>query len=826
MEFSGTSTASSVLRSLLDQHGAGTGNDRSGNSTTRTTAESLLQPSLKIVQEKPITLSNGRKLTLKPKHGYMLDIEKRAVEEAALGANKQEPVNMKNLYEKVKIKETTMRDLQKYDLQAAEMQSNVNELKKLTDLKNGNGKKGKKANTLWTEKYRPRKFIDLIGNEKVNAGILRWLNEWNHAVKNGKLINNGLQGLDAFSDPLKRPRKKVLLIHGPPGIGKTTIAQCVCRQLGYEMQEINSSDERGGTVVKEKVKNALKMRSLSGKNVCLLLDEIDGAGGNEGGFIKVLTYLLHKDKKATEEWNSFHKFKYNKKEDILKRPIIAMCNDLGAHCLEQLKPYCEIVSFKKGSKRTIKKRLKAILINENIRDVNESLLDDLIVSLDGDIRNCINFLQFNSKDLNGRVKDSEVLWFQLLKDIFNLENKNVNNKKSKSDIFRELMTKLTNSSSDLNRINMGCFNLMLQLNDEYGSNLNKLDEVSDWLYFQDIMGKHFTMFDRDEYQAYGAITPLKFFRLFANFSDGNYYDKSQRFKYKSQENFELRRSIQDIVNKLMVHYGSNLTKQILLVNEIYMLNYIIIPNVDKNKSIKEFEHDKSGKICKILKIMESLDIKVEMGALKNNGRFKNSYITYNKLQPDIVIGLIDPNCVADKPNRNGENGVDNDYDNDQGNNVNEIRAMPYIKVFESVLRLSQQRELRELKRLQELGDDEDGDEDDGDRNKRRRTGTGTGSPSAAAAGGGVITSGASGASDRGAEKQGMDPSETTDATAVDTFKRKYSTFHMHLSGKSGGVNTADNGRSVMAANENRIWVKYNEGFSNAVRKELVWKDLF
>ena len=218
-----------------------------------------------------------------------------------------------------------------------------------------------------------------------------------------------------------------------------------------------------------------------------------------------------------------------------------------------------------------------------------------------------------------------------------------------------------------------------------------------------------------------------------------------------------------------------------------------------------------------------------MGALKNNGRFRNSYITYNKLQPDIVIGLIDPNCVADKPNRNGENGVDvdNDYDNDQGNNVNEIRAMPYIKVFESVLRLSQQRELRELKRLQELGDDEDGDEDDGDRNKRRRTGTGTGSPSAGGGGGGgVITSGASGASDRGAEKQGMDPSETSDATAVDTFKRKYSTFHMHLSGKSGGVNIADNGRSVMAANENRIWVKYNEGFSNAVRKELVWKDLF
>ncbi|NOY21857.1 AAA family ATPase, partial [Shigella flexneri] len=52
-------------------------------------------------------------------------------------------------------------------------------------------------------------------------------------------------------DPLKRPRKKVLLIHGPPGIGKTTIAQCVCKQLGYEMHEINSSDERSGPAVKD-----------------------------------------------------------------------------------------------------------------------------------------------------------------------------------------------------------------------------------------------------------------------------------------------------------------------------------------------------------------------------------------------------------------------------------------------------------------------------------------------------------------------------------------------------------------------------------------------
>ncbi|KAG0686542.1 hypothetical protein C6P40_003837, partial [Pichia californica] len=604
--------------------------------------KSLLQTNSNVVVDKQVTLSNGNRIILHAKSTKSKDSERDVL--SNMNWDKEsicEMVNMTEILEKIRIDEITKAELSKFDENNLILEESRKDLELLTK-KNKKNKSKINSNSLWTEKYRPRKFIDLIGNEKINSQILKWLNDWNYVVNGGKLIDSNTYNRDISIDPLKRPRKKIILIHGPPGIGKTTIAQCVCKQLGYEMQEINSSDERSGNVVKEKIKNTLKMNSLSGKNMCLLLDEIDGAFGNENGFIRILIGLLNKDIKATEEWNSFNKLKYNKKEDFIKRPIIAMCNDISAHCLDQLKPYCEIISFKKSSKNSIKKRLKMIIENEKLGEINESLLDDLIISLDGDIRNCINFLQFQSKNLNGKLKDIEINWFKILKDIFNIDNLNIKNEKSKEVIFKELMKKLNNSNSELNKINNGCFNLMLQINEQDDVNdefikLKKIDSISEWNYFQDCINKDFNLFERNEISVYESLTPLKYFNLFTNFSHINkFYERKEKLDFKNKENFELRKRIFEISNKLLNKYEFRINKENMIINELFMLNNILIP---KKITVREFEMNKI-KLNRVIEIMNELNIEIDCGQTSHGARFKSSYMTYSKLRPNIILGMI------------------------------------------------------------------------------------------------------------------------------------------------------------------------------------------
>lgn len=75
---------------------------------------------------------------------------------------------------------------------------------------------------LWTVKYAPKKPEDLIGNH----GIYKQLHDWLEAWKKGA------------------PEKRAVLLSGPPGIGKTSMAHMACRLAGYDVVEMNASDTR------------------------------------------------------------------------------------------------------------------------------------------------------------------------------------------------------------------------------------------------------------------------------------------------------------------------------------------------------------------------------------------------------------------------------------------------------------------------------------------------------------------------------------------------------------------------------------------------------
>jgi DNA polymerase III delta prime subunit len=81
-----------------------------------------------------------------------------------------------------------------------------------------------------------------------------------------------------------KPYSQVLLLHGPPGIGKTTIALASARSLGFEPLEINASQSmRSFADVESLVRSCSHTRSIASlirgdqKPMCLILDEVDGS---------------------------------------------------------------------------------------------------------------------------------------------------------------------------------------------------------------------------------------------------------------------------------------------------------------------------------------------------------------------------------------------------------------------------------------------------------------------------------------------------------------------------------------------------------------------
>ena len=187
---------------------------------------------------------------------------------------------------------------------------------------------------LYTEKYSPKHYSDLLTEEKLNREILTWMKSWDDLVFNKKFIipkvaipitNNSLSPIkpkfkkknEKMKDEFQyvevdyiRQKHKIILIGGPPGVGKTTLANIVAKQCGYEPFIVNASEERTTDKLILKIYNSTLSHNLTNmkkdqkrKPSCLILDEIDGISTNGRKTIKTIIDFIktgHLDKKILE----------------------------------------------------------------------------------------------------------------------------------------------------------------------------------------------------------------------------------------------------------------------------------------------------------------------------------------------------------------------------------------------------------------------------------------------------------------------------------------------------------------------------------------------
>lgn len=238
---------------------------------------------------------------------------------------------------------------------------------------------------LWVEKWRPRTSGELVGNQATVNQLRQWLKDWEHVHLKGGEPN---LPANVKKDRMADFKKKAVLLAGSPGIGKTSAALIISRELGYEPVEVNASDTRskadasvlkgvGGKVansVKELTTNAaMSFGGAAGKakKLVLIMDEVDGMSAGDRGGVADLIKTIAKS----------------------KIPIIAICNDKYSQKLRSLRNHCMMLDFKKPMVQQIAKRMMEIAAKEGLA-INQSTMEALVQSANGgDIRLILGQLQ-------------------------------------------------------------------------------------------------------------------------------------------------------------------------------------------------------------------------------------------------------------------------------------------------------------------------------------------------------------------------------------------------------------------------------------------------
>lgn len=228
------------------------------------------------------------------------------------------------------------------------------------------------SSLLWTSKYAPNAVSQICGNKGAVEKIQTWLKGWQTAHKYN-FQKKGADGLGGY---------RAIIIHGPPGIGKTTAAHLAAKLTGYDVLESNASDTRSKKLVETGLHEVLNNKSLLGyfagdgkavdknkQKIVLIMDEVDGMSAGDRGGVGALAKVC-------------------KTTDI---PMILICNERK---LPKMKPFDFVtmeVPFRRPTVEQVRSRIATICLREGMK-IPMPVIDALIEGSNKDIRQIINMI--------------------------------------------------------------------------------------------------------------------------------------------------------------------------------------------------------------------------------------------------------------------------------------------------------------------------------------------------------------------------------------------------------------------------------------------------
>lgn len=250
----------------------------------------------------------------------------------------------------------------------------------------------------WTERYRPKSEQQLEGNEVQRRKIRTWLDDWKAGT----------------------PKKKALLLVGPPGVGKTTVARAIAEDMGWNVIELNASDARNAAAIRKAATNGATHRSLfhdptaPPSRTLILLDEVDHLSGglrevSQSRIAKAMESHDINENKVVLSGDSGGKAELLNLLSQTKQPVILACNEeMGLwgknsswrSTRDRFGKHLQKIIFDRANNEALRRIARRVLREEGI-PFDDSAITALVDSNHGDLRALVRDLQVMASGLNG-----------------------------------------------------------------------------------------------------------------------------------------------------------------------------------------------------------------------------------------------------------------------------------------------------------------------------------------------------------------------------------------------------------------------------------------